>query len=286
MHYYQKYLNDFFSEFRPEPNYPTYPPYHTGLYLEDYFYKEYSKENFEHIFYIPVSWTTTYIQNQNNNLQEKLNSLDKNKKYFTVCQHDDAPKENLPHDCLIFAAGGNIIKHNTIPIPLACSPIPKNLIKNHVEKKYIASFIGSITHPIRQKVCSFFENKTNYYIKYKSWSESVAKKDLYDFINISQESLYVFCPRGYGLNSFRLYEVFQLNAVPIIITDFFYLPWKDEIDWNRFSILVNEKNISKIEDKINNINEQQYYDLLNNGRKIYNDYFSLSSIYKIIIKKL
>ena len=76
MHHYQKYLNDFFSEFRPEPNYPIYPPYHTGLYLEDYFYKEYNKENIEHIFYIPVSWTTTYIQNQDNNLQEKLNSLE------------------------------------------------------------------------------------------------------------------------------------------------------------------------------------------------------------------
>ena len=82
MNHYQKYLNDFFSEFRPEPNYPTYPPYHTGLYLEDYFYKEYNKENIEHIFYIPVSWTTTYIQNQDNNLQEKLNSLEKDKKYF------------------------------------------------------------------------------------------------------------------------------------------------------------------------------------------------------------
>ena len=35
---YQKHLIETFSNFRPSPKYPTYPPYHEGLYLEDYFF--------------------------------------------------------------------------------------------------------------------------------------------------------------------------------------------------------------------------------------------------------
>ena len=32
-----------FKNLRPPANYPVYPPYHTGLYLEEYFYDFYIK---------------------------------------------------------------------------------------------------------------------------------------------------------------------------------------------------------------------------------------------------
>ena len=52
------------------------------------------------------------------NIQNFLNSLDPNRKYFTVSQHDDAPREFLPPDTISFSAGGN---RGNIPIPLICS---------------------------------------------------------------------------------------------------------------------------------------------------------------------
>jgi hypothetical protein len=45
MNDYQKYLFEIFKDFRPSPKYPIYPPYHKGLYLEDYFINFYSKNN-------------------------------------------------------------------------------------------------------------------------------------------------------------------------------------------------------------------------------------------------
>jgi hypothetical protein len=42
---YQKHLIEIFSNFRPSPKYPTYPPYHEGLYLEDYFFDWFTKNN-------------------------------------------------------------------------------------------------------------------------------------------------------------------------------------------------------------------------------------------------
>jgi hypothetical protein len=44
---YQNHLIEIFSNFRPSPKYPVYPPYHEGLYLEDYFFEWFIKNNIE-----------------------------------------------------------------------------------------------------------------------------------------------------------------------------------------------------------------------------------------------
>ena len=88
-------------------------------YLEKYF-----KENKTDIDreYIDVFWTNIYCNAANGaaaiDIQSYLNSIDTNKKYFTICQHDDGPMEKLPADTLIFSAGGNREGDNIIPIPM------------------------------------------------------------------------------------------------------------------------------------------------------------------------
>ena len=73
---YQKHLIEIFSNFRPSPKYPTYPPYHEGLYLEDYFFDWFTKNNIQtDRYYIPVFWTTCYVDNCFNGLQELINTL-------------------------------------------------------------------------------------------------------------------------------------------------------------------------------------------------------------------
>ena len=121
-----------FKNLRVPADYPTYPPYHKGDYLEEYFYKFYKahKDTFDETgyTYIPVYWTSVYITGKNKELlQPYLNWLPKDKKYFTVSQHDDAVQEILPPGTIRFEAGGN---KNGIPLPLICSPIEKSYIKN------------------------------------------------------------------------------------------------------------------------------------------------------------
>jgi hypothetical protein len=83
-------------------------------------------------------------------------------------------------------------------------------------------------------------------IKMKGWNPSVSNVDLNSFIELAVKSKFCLCPRGYGLNSFRLYEAMQLGCVPVIITDEPYLPWKDELNWNEFSVLITPDKISNI----------------------------------------
>ena len=61
-----------FKNLRVPADYPTYPPYHTGDYLEEYFYKFYkeNKEEFDKTgyTYIPVFWTNVYLTSKNKEL--------------------------------------------------------------------------------------------------------------------------------------------------------------------------------------------------------------------------
>jgi hypothetical protein len=278
---------------RPASISPTYPPYHTGEYLEEYFFKRWNEENIQtDRQYIDVFWTNNFCNSmfagqQYENVQEQLDSvLSSNGKYFTVSQFDDGPFEKFPEDTLIFSAGGNREGDNIIPIPLICGSIPKELIPNK-EKTILASFVGSRnTHPIRMDMCNHLSGKEGYEISAGNWSTTVPMDNFKKFLDITCSSKFGLAPRGYGKSSFRMYEILQLGTVPVYISDVHYLPWSDELDWNDFCVPVNGDEIEDIDAILKSIDDVEYNNLLENGKKVYEEYFTLEGMFKNIIKRI
>ncbi len=145
---------------------PPYPCYHQGLYLEEYFcnhFIENCMDKSHSRYYLPIFWTNIYLRNWIHNyknpvIQCYLNTIPKEEKYFTVCQHDDAPTEKMDHlDIDVYSAGGNFSKG--IPIPLVCAPIPEKFsdIRDIESLKELATFISE------GLPCS----------KYKSWLPAI-----------------------------------------------------------------------------------------------------------------
>lgn len=272
---------------------PKYPPYHTGEYLEEYFFRRLNEENISsNREYIDVFWTNVFCNamfagKQYQNIQNELDqTLNPEGKYFTVSQFDDGPFENFPEDTLIFSAGGNREGDNIIPIPLICSPIPKELISSK-EKTIFASFVGSRnTHPIRMDMCNHLSGKEGYKITAGNWSTTVPIENFKRFVDITCSSKFALAPRGYGKSSFRLYEILQLETVPVYISDVHYLPWMDELDWNDFCVPVNEDEIEDIDTILRSISDIEYNKLLENGRKVYEEYFSLEGMFRNIVKRI
>lgn len=281
---YQSFLFDYFKEFRPNPEYPVYPPYHQGKYLEDFFIDFYQNQNWNSdSLFIPVSWTTCYIQNTNLGLlQEKLLSLDKTRKYFTVSQHDDAIREHMPPNTTNYCAGGN---GGGIPIPLVCSRIPQKFIDKYVtnDKDIFCSFVGSITHPIRNQMVSELNGDPNFYLKYGGWNNNVTQSQFEHFCEITGRSKFTLCPRGYGKNSFRLYECMQLGSIPVYIFDDDWRPFKDDIDWNSFSISIHSSELKNIKKILLDISESDYKQMSEHLISVYDKHFSLQSISNKII---
>jgi hypothetical protein len=287
-----------FNQFIIEGNYPPYPPYHEGFYLERYFIDFYIKNRtaFDKTGYnfIPVCWTDIYLQRGDliPVLQQTLNELDPNLKYFTVSQHDDAPYQKLPFNTLNFSAGGN--QPNILPIPLICSPIKDQVIST---KDIFCSFVGSITQPLpgwgqisynlRIKMLEVLAKDTKYVLKPKHWSPEISKDKQDLFLQITSKSKFTLCPRGYGATSFRLYEAMQLGSVPVYI---YYkhphLPFSDRLDWDKLAVLIEQDNITNIGKILTNINDAQYNEMQKYIKKIYPDYFTLQGMSNNILKTL
>lgn len=270
------------SRFRPDPLYPTYPPYHKGPYLEDYFFNRFSEDIPCERAFIGVSWTTLYCDNKAQGLQEFLDGLPEGK-YFTICQHDDGPRERLPNDTLVFSASQAVPKPEFIQIPVAASRIGE---RDNTPRDIFASFVGSYTHQIRIEMMQGLQN--NYYeiLLSPSWSPSVAEDRLNKHIDSLRRSDFALCPRGYGNTSFRMYEAMQLGAVPVYISDDFCLPWSDEIDWNDLVVLIKREDISKADEILTNFSYDRLLAMRAYAAEIYEDYFSLSGTYNNIMKRL
>jgi len=277
-----------FDKFIIEIDQPAYPPYHTGKYLEKYFIDFYfkNKKEFDDTGYqfLPICWTDIYLYRNNliPELQTTLNSLDKNKKYFTVSQHDDAPKEQLPPNTVKFSAGGN--QPNCVPIPLICSPIPN--IKE-TNKDIFCSFVGSATHPVRMEMLRQLVNKEEYVLKPKHWSPSIEDKRKDLFLDITARSVFSLCPRGYGATSFRLYEAMQLGAIPVYIyTGEPYIPFSGIINWDDISVLIESKDIKNIDSIIKSVSKEKQNQMSLNIKNVYNKMFTLNGMCLNILKHL
>jgi hypothetical protein len=265
------------------PNKDNYPPFKNGLYLEEYFYDNYFKNNYNlKRKYIPVKWTNFQIEGWfNSNKQTMQNILDnwikENKSengYFIVVQYDDGALLKLPENTIVYGAcSGNI------PIPLIYEDKNNTLInmkkKSFNEKNILCSFVGSITFNhikpnVRQEIFNHFKKNNNFrLINSGVWTSSVNKNLQNIFIDTTINSKFAFAPRGYGRSSFRFFECFQLSTIPIYVwNDVNWLPFQDIIDYNKLCIVIHVSELNKLENILLSIDETKYNNMFEYYNKI------------------
>ena len=280
---YQQEVYERFAKFRKPAEFPIYPPYHKGPYLEEYFSKRFAEESpvTDKIF-IPVYWTHCYNDGyESEELKGAIEELDPSRSYFAVMTHDDAPRELLPKDTMCFSAGG---LKGDIPIPLICSGF-EDIVPR--EKDVFCSFVGSITHPIRSLMCrSLPLDAAKYQVYVKSWTPHITEQEESGFREVMQDSIFSLCPRGYGPTSYRLYEALQLGSIPVYIYDKTWLPWQNELNWSEICILIHQSKISEIDLILSSIPQKRIEQMQQKMASVYDDNFTFDATYKKILERI
>lgn len=98
------------------------------------------------------------------------------------------------------------------------------------------------------------------------------------FVKNMAESDYVFCCRGYGNYSFRFYETLSSGRIPVFINTDCVLPYDFDIDWKKYCVWLDEKDIPFIAEKIaefhDKLSDQEFIDLQYECRKIWEERLS------------
>jgi hypothetical protein len=277
--------------FRPGTSH-VYPPFKNGRYMEEYAYETLlsKKDEIEtDIVYLPIFWTN--LQNHPGFAQSKakyqilldqtLGQQPKNTRYFTIVQHDDGPQLQLPKDTVIFGACTG-----TIPLPLIYEDKTNRLaLLERKEPDIFASFVGSLTHPVRQRMASAVESRPYIVCRMqKAWNVKVPTEQADEFLDLTLRSKFCLAPRGYGRSSFRFFEAILMDTIPVYFwDDVQWLPYREHLDYTLFSVSISD--ISKTYDILSGISEDRYQTMKLELQKV-KHWFTLEGMMDYIISKL
>lgn len=267
------------SQFRP--HHPFDYPKGNFLIFEEWFYQNVNAQEVLGRVYLPVFWTSYYCRNGYGaagmpELQRFIDSLDKNLKYFTIVQYDDGILTDISGlDIKVFAMSG---KRRDYPLPLIAMQHPEPWTD---QKHILCNFIGRLTHPCREAIVNYYGNHANWYVKTSNHSEL-------EYRSIMAKSVFTLCPRGYGQTSFRLMECLEHGSIPVYISDDPIIP--HNMEFNSYGILIHssmlEKRIWFIEEILNSIMPDKILELQENGRRVFEKYYTYEGNKKLILENL
>lgn len=262
-------------------------PQNNKIIFEEYFYNWFVENKpIINKIYLPIFWTNYYIskdyaQQDISEVNRFLDTLDKDKDYFTIVQWDDGIVNPFEYkNIYVFGQGGGGAKRGYIgdySIPLICQPNPNIKIEN---KDIFASFVGAIhgRSNCRENLYNNLKNKNDYLFEGSIGYNA--------FSNIMSRSIFSLCPRGYGATSFRICEALQHGSIPVYISDKPWIPFNDMIDFNDYGVIVNEKDIDHIDDILKFISKEEVDKKTNIGKEVYKQYYSYNGCAEKILIKL
>jgi hypothetical protein len=286
--------------FRPEIL-VNYPPWADEL-LEPYFYDwigskmdQLKKNNW---VYLDVFWTNLYVNaDQFGNtydsvgLQSWLDRLPPGN-YFTIVQHDDGIRERLPSGTVVFALGGARGRGFKLePVPLIYrdhSLRLENYFSNNEARgrDIFCSFVGSITHAVRHRMVSIFNNYPDVKLHVTNWSNQVSTDNQAMFLDLTQRSVFALCPRGYGATSFRFYEAFKLGAIPVYIwEEHEWLPFRNKIDYSKLCISVPSSELPNLYERLKKVTPHQIW-MMKYYYQTVKRYFTMEGTSETIVQML
>lgn len=237
-------------------------------------------DEYELMPYPLAHWINTIGVNQTNQILSNLNS---DKKRVFICQHNFVGNLKFNDDDLVFTPHSSN-NDNFISIPHIAINWNQDYIKD--DKKFKFSFLGSSkTHTTRQQLIDLYPESCFDSGQYWGLDKNMTREFNDKYIKMIGDSYFSLCPRGTGISTVRLFESVYMNSIPVIIADGYKKPISDIINWDEFSITIEEENINKLEDIINSITDDEIIKK-QEKLKFINDNYINNNIINIILKKL
>jgi len=241
----------------PQPRIRPWPRHSVGFTMEIDFYNFLKSSNITvgvpelaDWHYLPINWSYwllnhDYGRNGREEMQKYIDSvIIDDSKTFTVSEAGGLPASFNIGRMLVFSA--NQMTNGETPIPLMT--LPHKFPEVFPDKKWLASFVGSMNHPIRKEMKEVLKDRGDVLIM-----ESKKGEEL--FVNTIMSSYSSLCPRGTSYSSYRFYESMQLGVVPIMISDVDFRPFPEHIEWDAISYWVDSP--AKLPALLSNLSRKQ-----------------------------
>jgi hypothetical protein len=124
----------------------------------------------------------------------------------------------------------------------------------NTRRKWLFSFVGSISHPSRKPLFKLAGNEARVVdtSEFCTWNPAQTSRYAYQklYTDTIAASKFVLCPRGIGPASLRLFETIEAGRVPVIISDSWVAP--PQINWD-FAVRIPESAVASIPDVLSRL---------------------------------
>ncbi|KAL8519884.1 hypothetical protein ACS0TY_010718 [Phlomoides rotata] len=118
-------------------------------------------------------------------------------------------------------------------------------------------FAGRVQNSnIRQELLSLWGNDTSFSIN--SGHPSLPYEEGF------RKSKYCLHVKGYEVNTARVVDAIHYGCVPVVISNYYELPFANILDWSKFSIIVNQQDVPLLKSILMSVSEEMYMNLYQN----------------------
>lgn len=176
-------------------------------------------------------------------------------------RHQDLQNNAIQVSCSSSYFQRSYFTHKDVSLPQVWPRPPEKALTPPDARHKLAYFAGRIQNSrIRQELIDLWGNDSS--MEIFSGSSSFSYEEGF------RRSKYCLHVKGYEVNTARVSDAIHYGCIPVIISNHYELPLANVLDWSKFSVIINNGEISSIKKRLLSITKQMYLTMFHNLRLV------------------